>query len=1259
MNRIFKLDLFGTIVFVVLPGLIVWMRPHWVGISVADRGLALAALCAIFVALLLIFSFSDSSRSANGWRAVKKWVNDHVRRAPASSGNDPTGNAAIRVESLKQAQMERHGWRWRYRDRWVLIAGDYPLVRRLAPGLADTGYAIFGNTIVLYARQIDGKLDTEWLDRIRRLRRCRPIDAIVAVTRHRSAGDASFDVDELAARLARHARTLRWAAPAYLLDVTDFGSERVGPDESMGFTWTNTRLNDEAIDESLRNLVDNLSDAGVARLALNADDRYPAELSQHVSRLRGTLSDLLLRTAESTVSRHALHGLMFAPLFKERDLATPDSGLPRGDSIDGNLLPNPQHRTIWQTVADHSRKVHGRRVGFSLSTTAAWMATAVIGFWIAGTMLSGFVNRATIGSAADTVSKLKGIRNPTQSLQTLTYLDRQIDTLEIHQRTRAPLSARFGMNRDRALLDALWPHYADAANRILVGPIRRQLEARLHQLASLSDAEIASGGDTQVQAAYDTLKTYLMLAKPERTVAAFLTPQLVATSMPARPVSSSLSPGRWEDLRQQAITFFTNHLGPGAKSTAAALAIAPDSTLIAATRQTVIGVRGIQNSRDAVYQQILDEATPKYPPVSLATLLGDAASQAGAGGATSRGLFNTTMTIPGVFTRAAWDERIAKAIDEAGEQHDVSSDWVLSDTNAAGQSSSTLKDELRQRYFDDYARAWAQFLNSVRWQPAPTLSATADQLTLLGDPQRSPLVALINAIVYQAGTGANTQSLSDTLISKAQQLVGADEKDPSKQVKPLLAPLAGAFGPILRLTGSDLVPVAPVNGKTAAAQMAATGDLSLARYLERITAVRLKTSQIVSSADPDAVARLAAQSVLQGKTSDIADSRDYASRVAASLGEQWSGFGALFRAPFDQAWQVIVQPAASSLNEIWRAAIVADWNKSFGGRYPFADSDNDASLPEMARFMRPDGGVITQFVTTQLAGVIERQGDRWVPAQGTDSGALTIDPGFLSGLNKLTRISTVLFPSGDARVRYELQAVPTPGVTDMRFVLSGRELHYFNQKQEWTPFEWPGQSLENLSHIEWQTEQGGLRTALDSQGRFGLIRLFERAKVTQQDNARYLLTWTPDTSQGIPLKVQLRSEAGAGPLDVLQLRNFVLPARIFMTGAVSAGPKVSTVSPPPLPAAAIAAARHAAVPLPPGLPGAMTWPDEAMPMEAEKASRQTTAIAEARPGTPGEKPPKSDPRMEVSSLATTSASSDASTRPFGHALRLLGDAFAF
>ncbi|HDR9046108.1 TPA: type VI secretion protein VasK [Burkholderia vietnamiensis] len=1174
-NKTLPAGLFiGIAAFIVFLGLgiAVWVAGPRQGWSRDTRIIIELVLFSTWLVVILTLKFFEAVLLWIASLRAKRWfvrydAND--RAAPVAHGDeDGLSGPVDRAAALRNALRDRYGWRWRYRERWVIVAGDVPLVKRLAPRLVDNGYLITGDTVLLHAKQTREALETHWLDQIRRLRRGRPVDAIVAITRNRSFVAAPFDAEEVGQRLARIARALRWAAPAYVVNVTDFGSETSSPDEAIGFTWSNVRVNAAEIDASLQDLAYCLAEAGVVRLTKDAHDRYPAELSQHISNLSGALSGLVVQTTHSRAWRHAIHGLLFAPLFKERELAPAAPVDANGDEP----AVGPQHRTIWQTVGEHSRKIHGRRVGFSLSTAAAWFATALMGCWIAGTTLSGFVNRATIQDAADTVTNLAMVQDRTRALQGLNDLDRQVDTLEFHQREGAPWTTRFGLNRDSALLDALWPNYADAASRILVGPIRQKLEERLHQLASLSDAQIASGGNTQIRASYDTLKAYLMLAKPQRAVAPFLTPLLAATAVPSRPANSTMSSGAWEDLRLHAIAFFATHLGRDTASNTSALAIVPDGNLIASTRQTVIGVRGIQNSTDALYRQIVDEATPKYSPITLATLLGDT---------TSRGLFNTTANVPGVFTRAAWEERISKSIDDASAQRDVSGDWVLSDAKTSNQTPSTLKAELRQRYFEDYARAWALFLNSLRWQSAPTLSATADQLTLLGDPQRSPLVALMNAVVYQAGTGANTQSLSDSLINKAQQLVGATEKDPAKQAQPPLAPLAAAFGPILRLTGSDLVSGAPANGK-AAAQLAATGDLSLARYLERVTAMRLKASQIVAGADPDAIARLAAQSVLQGKTSDIADSRDYASRVAASLGEQWSGFGELLRAPFDQSWQVVVQPAASSLNEIWRTAIVADWNKTFGVRYPFADSDNDASLPEMARFMRPDNGVIAQFVATQLAGVVERQGDRWVAAQGADHGALTIDPSFLNALNKLTRISTVLFPAGDAHVRYELQAVPTPGVTDMKFVLSGRELHYFNQKQEWMPFEWPGQSLENLSHIEWQTERGGLRTALDSQGRFGLIRLLERAKVSQQDSARYLLTWTPDTSQGIPLRVQLRSEAGAGPLDVLQLRNFTLPARVFLTGSAKSGPKLSGASPPPLPRSMIEAAKHAAVPLPRG-----------------------------------------------------------------------------
>jgi type VI secretion system protein ImpL len=261
-----------------------------------------------------------------------------------------------------------------------------------------------------------------------------------------------------------------------------------------------------------------------------------------------------------------------------------------------------------------------------------------------------------------------------------------------------------------------------------------------------------------------------------------------------------------------------------------------------------------------------------------------------------------------------------------------------------------------------------------------------------------------------------------------------------------------------------------------------------------------------------------------------------------------------------------------------------------------------------------------------------------VPSQGSDHNSLTIDPAFLAALNTLMRVSTSLFPSGDARVGFELRAVSTPGVTDTKFVLAGRELHYFNQKEEWTPFIWPGDTLENISRIEWQTQEGGLRSTLDTQGRFGLIRLLERAKVTPQDNARYLLVWTPDQSEGIPLKAQLRSESGAGPLDVLALRHFSLPQRIFLAGS-SRGARTQPFSgPPPLPAVMLESARLAEVPLPTG------WPDSTSRTDsADRVSVQAGADPAAAANTPKRTRTRPDTSEVTESRAKPAASESAVT----------------
>jgi type VI secretion system protein ImpL len=322
--------------------------------------------------------------------------------------------------------------------------------------------------------------------------------------------------------------------------------------------------------------------------------------------------------------------------------------------------------------------------------------------------------------------------------------------------------------------------------------------------------------------------------------------------------------------------------------------------------------------------------------------------------------------------------------------------------------------------------------------------------------------------------------------------------------------------------------------------------------------MRLKLQQISDSPDAQAMARSLAQAVFQGKLSELSQARDDAALTAASLGTAWAGFGeAAFAQPLEAAWQTILQPAAASLNDAWRASVAAPFNAAMSGRYPFFDTQADASFAELGRYARPDTGLIARFIVTQLAGVLKLEGDHWTPNELAPQ-ALQFDPKFLTSLRQLSIVGTQLYVRGDAGERFEMMALPTPNVTRSELSVDGKQIVYFNQQESWTPLAWPGNGLNGHAGLTWQTLNAGLRQAFDSTGDWAFLRLLARADVKQLDSTRYQLTW--NAQSGEPLSFVLRTQVGAGPLDLLKLRDFRMPERIFIVGKGSAMPTL-----PPLP----------------------------------------------------------------------------------------------
>lgn len=1136
---------------------VVWFRGDLFDLAPGEARMrvVIAFLIALMVVIVVHFLLFFIGAYAVAGRLFRRETGDQTKPQKPLK-RDP------RLQRMYEEFRASHGWFWRRRLRWLMVSGTDERVDQVAPGLKQAGVMHVGETVLVHASP-DGIEQAKWLGQIRQLHRRRPVDSLVHVAH---ADDAD---PELPRTLSMIATALGWAAPVTFLHPIPAAGNQPEAFAAIGaFTGTvrNRAGQGALLREQLGAIEGHTADEGVRLYAAPARVSYLIQISAYIGEQRDRIVSGVEALMNSHWLRASLAGVMFAPVFPTSAAATvpvpePASASGQAQPVPNAMLPpaaayRPQPASLlptWHAIA--SRRGIGRRIGFFWPNAIAMFVMTLAIAWCVWLTVSFVGNQQLMREARVTAAAAVDARPQTaQALRTQLALQQLMERLEYRQQHGAPWYLRAGLSRNDAVLATLWRPYRIAATRNLQEPVVRTITDLL-KAAGEARADALQSQDTR-GSTYNALRTYLMLGDPSRTDASFLRRSLV--TLWRRPVDMPI--GERDDTGQRLAAFYADHLKAHPE-----WRIVPDAGLVSATRTMLVAQMGLASADDTVYRGMLDDIKGKYTDASLQSLLN---------GADAHGLFVTSRTVPGVYTRAAWDGMIGAAIAKAASERRVSGDWVLTgaqpsqtigNTLAQGairtgaaisekQAAEELKQRLTARYFAEYTAAWQGMLNSIQWQPASNLSGAIDQLTRVADAQTSPLIALMKSVQYQAQAGRPSQALGDTLVRKAQSLIGEGEDAGTPVVNPLDKP----FGPLLALMGDVSAPAASGNGTPGNAANVALNGVSLSRFLTAVTTMRLKLQQIAGSTDAQAKARSLAQAVFQGKLSELSQARDDAALTAASVGTAWGGFGdAVFAQPLDTAWQTILQPAAASLNEAWRASVAAPFNAAMNGRYPFFDTPADASFAELGRYARPDTGLIARFISTQLAGVLKLEGDNWVPNELAPQ-ALQFDPKFLAGVRQLSTVGAQLYAQGDARERFEIMALPTPNVTRSELSVDGKQIVYFNQQASWVPLAWPGDGLNGHAGLTWETVNAGTNQAFDSTGDWAFPRLLGEADVKQLDSTRYQLTW--NEKNGDPLRYVLRSQIGAGPLDLLKLRGFKMPERIFVVGKGGVVPML-----PPLP----------------------------------------------------------------------------------------------
>ncbi|CNK88719.1 ImcF domain-containing protein [Yersinia enterocolitica] len=1077
------------------------------------EGLRIIAFCAVLVTTLIllgwivekVFDFAGKSGLYFHWGQNKDQIVRPVTQIIA--GEEDENELVFSAEQLAEYLQLRYGRFWKSKIRILLVQGESADIETAAPGLTRDVWQEGDGIVLIHAGDAQSLPDDLFLSALKQVRPRRPLDGIVHVLNTDSFPSA-VERDAFLRSRQKADKLLGWQAPIWLW-LTD---KEEGLQEARARTATGTLFGlgatPEEVASSLDELVPRLRHVGMAQILNDSRHDWLLRLS---SRLQGELKTrltLLLDGLMQGAAAYRLRGIMISP------------ELVGADTAPHVRLSSP----VWQSVVEDSQNTVVKKTTFDWLKVLRLLLLALVTLWAAGTLLSLSVNRMQIYQAQETARMAADIKQPLpERLRSQLMLQQAIARLQNREAKGAPWYTRFGLNQDHDTLTALWPLYARNNNELMRDATAEHLRLQLNAFVQLPPASEARMQGTQ--RAYDLLKSDLMLSHPDKADAVWLSKNM----MVFWPTREGVPDGVWQSLAPKLLGFYAQNLPmhPEWK-------IKPNTQLISTVRQILLKQIGQRNAEAGLYQEMLKRISSNWPDLTLADMTGDADAST---------LFSTDEVVPGMFTRQAWEDQVQEAIDDVVKTRRNEIDWVLTDKTQqpdSEMSPEALKARLTERYFTDFGNAWLNMVNSIQWHAASSLSEAIAQLNLVADIRQSPLVALMNTLAWQGKTGQKGEALADSIVDSAKKLIGREKNAQQfiQQAQGPRGPLDGVFGPLMGV----------MEGKDGTGS---NGNLSFQSWLARVTQVRLKLQQVTSAPDPQAMSQMLAQTVFQGKAIDLTDTRDYGSLMAASLGQEWGGFGqALFVQPLDLAWRQVLAPAAGSLNVRWQSAIVDQWNKAFVGRYPFKSTGSDASLPLLAQFLRSDSGRITTFLKTNLGGIVHQEGNRWVVDPAASQG-MTVNPAFLNAINQLAEISDIVFAQGDASVHFELMARPSKDVARIQLTIDEQSLDYFNQMESWQSFTWPGNTYYPGVQLNWRSVNTGMRLYADNQGNWGLIRLLEKAQTTPLDSGRTQLVWA--TQEGNPLKFILRSELADGPLALLKLRGFRLPESIFNveSGAVS------------------------------------------------------------------------------------------------------------
>ena len=762
----------------------------------------------------------------------------------------------------------------------------------------------------------------------------------------------------------------------------------------------------------------------------------------------------------------------------------------------------------------------------------------------------------------DKVVRLQSERTDLQSrLEAMEILQDRIEQLDRYAASR-PLSLGLGLYQGDVLKQRLLAEYYNGLRQFMLAPVKASLEDYLGRVdvsqaaasgerpatapaqaqtvrANAGDTLFQDASPTNVDDAYNALKTYLMMANREHVDPTHLSDQITRFWRGWLETNRGAMPR--DQLIRSAERLISFYVARAADSDWPQ--IETNLAMVERTRGNLRSVMQGMPARERAYATLKARAATRFPAMTVARIMGEADAAVVAG----------SYAVPGTFTREAWEQYIEPAIGEAARKEVQTSDWVLGvnarDDLTLEGSPEQIQKSLATMYKTEYAQEWQKMLRGVTIKPFSSFDQAVQGMNRLGDPQNSPLVKLINTTYEQ--TSWDNPSLINTGLSQAQTgVVAWFKRVILRQGQPKPTEVA---------PGGEQMPMGPVGREFSdVARLVVTRDNQslLGNYMNALSKIRTRFNLINNQGDPGPGALLLMRQTLEGKDSELADALKLVDEqmLAGLTPAQRETLRPLLVRPLIQGYAVAMQPAQTELNKVWNAQVYQPFTQTLADKYPFSTKAGiEASGEEIGQIFGPQGS-IAKYVNETLGPLTVRRGDILTARTWGDMG-IELQPSFTANFAQwVAPLSGGAAGSGAAsqpQTLFQIQPRPAGGVTEYTIEIDGQQLRYRNTPAQWVNFVWPNAQGAPGARITATAFDGTVVEVVNEPGRFGLERLISGAQRKPNPDGSFEMSWSKSNIT-VPVRLRIISNAQAASAGGAEpgsqgLRNLRLPTTVAGT----------------------------------------------------------------------------------------------------------------